>query len=94
MAKEGGGKVIWVSKEHYDQLQAPSTVMQKPIGGSGGCRLVQINGPDGIRFECRGTCGFIDTILGRSCGKVVQNAGGGTQVFCACSGGWWDRLWS
>ena len=87
MGKEGG-KVIWVSKK------APSTIVELPIGpgGGGGCGLVQINGPDGVRFECRGSCGFINTVLGRSCAKVVQNAGDGVQVFCTCSGGWWDRI--
>jgi hypothetical protein len=83
MANEGR------KKEHYDH----PTIMQKPIGtGPGGCGLVEIDGPDGIRFECRGSCGFINTILGRSCGKVVQNAGDGVQVFCSCSGGWFDRI--
>ena len=85
MGKEGR-KEVWVRKGQK--------VMQKPIGNTGGCGLVQINGPDGVRFECRGSCGFIDSILGRSCGKVVQNAGGGVQVFCTCSGGWWDSLWA
>lgn len=69
------------------------TILQKPIGtGAGGCTLVQISGPGGVRFECRGSCGLWDKFLGRSCGKIVQNAGGGVQVFCACSGGWWDSL--
>jgi len=86
-------KQVWVTKEHYEQLNNPASIMQKPKGtGVGGCGLIEIGGSDGVRFECRGSCGFIDRFLGRSCNKVVQNAGGGVQVFCTCSGGWWDRL--
>jgi hypothetical protein len=75
------------------EVQAPTTIMQKPIG-TGGCTMVKIDTPTGTRFECRGSCGLFDSFLGRSCGKVVQNAGGGVQVFCTCSGGWWDQIWS
>jgi hypothetical protein len=83
-----------MDKEGRKDQKATTAVMQKPIGtGAGGCTLVQINGPDGTSFECRGGCGFVDRFLGRSCGKVVQNAGGGVQVFCTCSGGWWDSIW-
>jgi hypothetical protein len=87
MGKEGR-KEIWISKD-----RDPSTIMQRPKGsGPGGCGLVQINGPDGVTFECSGSCGFVDSFLGRSCVKVVQNEGGGVQVFCTCSGGWWDSI--
>ena len=90
MDDEGGTESRGPNEE---QPQAPTTVVKKPIGtGSGGCGLVEISGPDGVRFECRGSCGVWNRFLGRSCNKVVQNAEGGVQVFCHCSGGWWDRL--
>jgi hypothetical protein len=76
-----------------EQGQPSTGVAEMPIrSGPGGCTLVEISGSGGTRFECRGGCGFVDRFFGRSCTKVVQNAGGGVQVFCTCSGGWFDRL--
>ena len=93
MANEGR-KEVWVSDQHYEQINNPTTMAQRPKGsGAFGCTLVEIQGPDGVSFECRGSCGLINRFLGRSCGKVSQTTGGGVQVSCTCGGGWWDSIW-
>jgi hypothetical protein len=71
-----------------------TNVVEMPIStGSGGCTVIPIRSPDGgVTFGCSGGCGFVDKLLGRSCTKVSQDTPAGRQIFCHCSGGWWDRI--
>lgn len=89
-------KQVWISRAHSEELQElrrSGALRQKPKGGlGGGCSLVEIQGPDGVRFECGGSCGIFDRFLGRSCTKVSQSTDAGVQVFCTCSGGWFDTI--
>jgi len=89
-------KQVWISRAHnesLEKLRAGAALRQKPVGGSGGgCGLVEIQGPGGVRFECGGSCGFINRFLGRSCTKVSRTTDAGVEIFCTCSGGWFDGL--
>lgn len=96
-----GYRQVWIPKELYDEFQAQldaqqkgSAMAQKPAS-QGRCGAVMVPGTEGgVKFNCSGGCGFIDRFLGRSCKKIVTGNPGddGLQVFCACSGGWFDRV--
>jgi hypothetical protein len=91
---------VRISDEFYRQVEGlkvkqpgPGTAARQI--GSGGCGGSIIFGPDGdiVAFRCSGSCGFIDRILGRSCSAASSsNPGGGSELYCSCSGGWFDRL--
>lgn len=87
-------KQVWISRAHSESLEKlrTSAARQKPVGGFGGCGLVEIQGPGGVRFECGGSCGFVNRFLGRSCNKVSRTTDAGVEIFCTCSGGWFDNL--
>jgi hypothetical protein len=98
-----GWRQIWTSAAPYSEPQArveeekkrPGTA-QKPKGtGGGGCTVVTTPSPTGgVTFSCSGGCGIFDRFLGRSCTKISQSNPGddGWQVFCTCTGGWFDRI--
>jgi hypothetical protein len=88
MANEGR-KQVWVSEKLYKRQ---SSIARQKGSGPGGCTLVEHDGPDGVTFSCAGGCGFLDGLLGRSCNKVSKTVGGGVQVYCSCSGGWFDSI--
>ena len=76
--------------------QGKTSVVLKPKG-PGGCSLVVVFGPNGEikSFGCTGGCGFVDRLLGRSCGKASPGTDdGGVELFCACMGGWFDSIFS
>jgi hypothetical protein len=76
--------------------QNPSTILrQKGTGpGGGGCTLIEINIDGQLSYECRGSCGLINRFLGRSCNVIRKPVGSVQQVYCTCSGGWWDNIFS
>jgi hypothetical protein len=95
-----GYKPLSVSDAVYDELmatvdkaKAQPIAQQKPQQPSG-CSLVVVVSLPGPKVDrgCGGSCGFWDRFLGRSCKMVGSTEPGGLEIYCTCSGGWFDRI--
>jgi hypothetical protein len=97
MSERPGFRQIWISEAAYRRLGLHDAA-QVPAGGlaerqiGSGCGLVIVYNPsDGSIIDAHcgtGGCGFIDRLLGRSCGAIDS----GSSISCGCFGGWFDRI--